>query len=410
MSFENYVQPAARVSSFVNVNTVIYGAGASNSAGSEAKRLSKENARTLLVTDRGVKKSGVPEKIKEIIEKEKLQVDLYDELTTEPTLDSSRKLINRSREGGYSLVIGVGGGTVLDSAKTAAVMANNPGDISDYLLYGEDRFKEASLPKILIPTTSGTGSEVSMFAIIVDKTGTKNWIYSPKLLADSAIVDPLNVITCPPRQTAASGMDAMAHSMEGLLTLGYSPFSDGICLQSIRLIAQNLRTAYYWGENLEARYNMSIGALLGGYAMATTPTGANIGHCMAEALGPMYKVPHGVACALVTPYVMDYNMPACIDRLALVAEAMGLDAHGLSKRDAAIMTIQAARDLVKDVELPTSLREVEFPKADIPKVARYLVQERQSYYLLQKYNPRRLTIENVTELLEKMYEGRITGE
>jgi alcohol dehydrogenase class IV len=410
LNLENYIQPAARVSSFVNVNTVIYGAGASNSAGSEAKRLSKENTRTLLITDQGVKKSGVPEKIKEIVEKEKLQVDLYDELATEPTLDSSRKLINRSREGGYSLVIGVGGGAVLDSAKTAAVMANNPGDINDYLLYGEDRFKEVALPKILIPTTSGTGSEVSMFAIIVDKTGTKNWIYGPKLLADSAIVDPLNVITCPPRQTAASGMDAMAHSMEGLLTLGYSPFSDGICLQSIRLIAQNLRTAYYWGENLEARYNMSIGALLGGYAMATTLTGANIGHCMAEALGPLYKVPHGGACALVTPYVMDYNMPACIDRLGLVAEAMGLDVHGLSKRDAAIMTVQAARDLVKDVELPTSLREVEFPKGDIPKVAKYLVQERQSYYLLQKYNPRRLTIENVTELLEKMYEGQITGQ
>ena len=132
----------------MNVNTVIYGAGASNSSGSEAKRLSKKNGRTLLITDRGVKKSGVPEKIKEIIEKEKLEVDLYDELTTEPTLDSSRKLINRSREGGYSLVIGVGGGTVLDSAKTSAVMANNPGDISDYLLYGEDRFKEASIPKI----------------------------------------------------------------------------------------------------------------------------------------------------------------------------------------------------------------------------------------------------------------------
>ena len=394
----------------MNVNTVIYGAGASDSVGSEAKKLSRESGRVLLITDKGVMKSGAPEKIKETVEKEKLEVDVYDELAAEPTLDSSRKLIERTRESDYSLVIGVGGGTVLDSAKTAAVMATNPGDISDYLLYGEDRFKDPSLPKILLPTTSGTGSEVSMFAIIVDKTGTKNWIYGPKLLADSAIVDALNVITCPPRQTAASGMDAMAHSMEAFLNLGYSPFSDAICLQSIRLIAQNLRRAYYWGENLEARYNMSIGALLGGYAMATTPTGANIGHCIAEALGPRYKIPHGVACALVTPYVMDYNMPACIDRFDLVAESMGLNVDGLSKRDGAIMTVQAVRDLAKDVELPTSLNEVGFPKADIPKVAGYLVQERQSYYLLQKYNPRRLTIENVTELLEKMYEGCVTGE
>jgi len=144
--------------------------------------------------------------------------------------------------------------------------------------------------------------------------------------------------------------------------------------------------------------------------MATTATGANIGHCMAEAIGPMYKVPHGVACALVTPYVMDYNMPACIERLGLVAETMGLDVHGIPKRDAAIMAVQATRDLVKDLELPVTLKEVGFPKSDIPKIAKYLFEERQSYYLLQKYNPRRLTMENVTELLEKMYEGRITGE
>jgi len=124
----------------------------------------------------------------------------------------------------------------------------------------------------------------------------------------------------------------------------------------------------------------------------------------------MYNVPHGVACALVTPYMMDYVMPACIERLAMVAEYMALDVHGLSKRDAALMAVKATRDLVKDLELPVSLKEVGFPKGGIPKFTKYLVEERQSYYYLQTYNPRRLTMENVTELLEKMYEGRITGE
>ncbi len=292
----------------------------------------------------------------------------------------------------------------------AAVLATNPGDITNYLAYAEDRVKERSLPKIMLPTTSGTGSEVSMFAVVIDNKGAKNFIASPKVLSDTAIVDPLNVITCPPKQTAGSGIDAMAHSMENILNLGFSPFSDMIGLQSIRLIVQNLRTAYYWGDNLEARYNMSIAAMLGGLAMGATPAGVNLGHCISEALGPMYKVPHGVACAIVTPYVMDYNMPACIERLAIVAEAMGLDVHGMSKRDAAIMAIQATRDLIEDLELPVSLKEVGFPKGDIPKFVKYLVEERQSYYYLQTYNPRRLTLNNVTELLEKMYEGRITGE
>jgi len=410
MSIENYVLPAARTSYFMNVGTLVYGAGASRAVGSEAKRLAVGKDPVLLVTDKGVAKTGLPSKIQETIGKEGLRVEVYDELAAEPTLESARKLSKKSREGKYSLVVGVGGGAVMDSAKTAATMATNPGDVNDYMAYAEDRVKEKTLPKILIPTTSGTGSEVSMYAVIIDTKGVKNFMTSPKVLADTAIVDPLNVITCPARQTAASGMDAMAHSMENVLSLGYSPFSDMFGLQSIKLVAHNLRTAYYWGDNLEARYNMSLAALLGGLVMGATPAGANIGHCISEALGPMYKVPHGVACALVTPYMMDYNMPACIDRLAMVAEYMGLDVHGLSKRDAAITAVQATRDLVHDLELPASLKEVDFPKGDIPKFAKYLVEERQSYYYLQTYNPRKLTIENVTELLEKMYEGRITGE
>jgi len=410
MSIESYVLPAARVSYFANVGMLIYGAGAHKVTGSEAKRLAVGRDPVLLVTDKGVMKAGVPERVREIIEKEGKRVDVYDELAAEPALESSRKIAEKVRERKYSLVVGVGGGAVLDSAKTAAVMATNPGDVSDYMADTEDRVREKPLPKIQMPTTSGTGAEVSMYAVIVDKKGVKNYITSPKVLAETAIIDPLNVITCPPRQTAASGMDVIAHSMENILSLGYSPFSDMFGLQSIRLAAQNLRTAYYWGDNLEARYNMALAALLGGLVMGATPAGANIGHCISESLGPMYKVPHGVACALVTPYMMDYNMPACVDRLAIVAEYMGLDVHGLSKRETAIMAVHATRDLVKDLELPLSLKEVGFPKGDIPKYAKYLVEERQSYYFLQTYNPRKLTIENVTELLENMYEGHIMDE
>jgi len=406
---EKYV-PAARISYFMNIGTLIYGAGSYKTVGSEAKKLATVRGHVLLVTDKGVMKTGIPSSVGEIMEKEGLQVEVYDELAAEPTLESTRKLAVRSRESKYSLVVGVGGGTAMDSAKIASVMATNPGDVNDYLAYGEDRVKEKTLPKILIPTTSGTGSEVSLFAVVIDTQGFKNYITSAKILADTAIVDPLNAITCPPKHTAGCGMDAMAHSMENVLNLGFSPFSDMIALQSIKLVAQNLRTAYFWGDNLEARYNMSIAAMLGGLSMGSTPAGTNIGHCLAEALGPMCHVPHGVVCALVTPYVMDYNMPACIDRLAMVAEYMGLDVHGLSKRDAALMAVQATRDLVDDLELPTSLKELNFPKSDIQKFSKYVVEERQSYYCLQTYNPRRLTIENVTELIENMYDGRITGD
>ena len=410
MVIEKYVLPAARISYFWNVGALIYGADASSNVGIEAKRLSLNQNPVLLVTDRGLANTGVPSKIRETIEREGFQVDTYDELASEPTLESTRKLCERVRERKHSLVVGVGGGAVMDSAKTAAMLATNPGDVNDYISFTEDRVKEKPLPKIMIPTTSGTGSEVSTFAVIVDEKGAKSSIASPKLLADAAIVDPLNTISCPPRQTAASGMDAMAHSLENVMNLGFSPIGDMFGLRSIRLIAGNLRTAYYWGDNLEARYNMSIAALLGGLVMGATPNGGNIAHCISESLGARYKVPHGVFCALVTPYVMHYNMPASIDRLALVAEAMGLDIHGLEKRDMALMAIQATRDLLKDLELPVSLKELGFPKNDIPKIAKYIVEERQFPYSLHLYNPRRLTIENVTALLENIYEGQLTGE
>ncbi|MEM1515468.1 MAG: iron-containing alcohol dehydrogenase [Candidatus Bathyarchaeia archaeon] len=406
LGIESYVLPEARVSYFENVKRIIYGAGSYKAVGSEAKRLGR-NGTALLVTDKGVTKAGLAEKVREVVEKEGLRVDVYDELSAEPTLESARKITEVVRGAKYSVIIGVGGGTVMDSAKVAAVMATNLGDVSNYLAYTEDRVKEKPLPKILIPTTAGTGSEVSMYAVIVDEKGVKNFITSPSVLADVAIVDPLMTITCPPRQTAASGMDALAHSMENILSLGFTPLSDMYGLQSISLIAANLRTAYYWGDNLRARYNMSLAALLGGLAMGATPAGANIGHCISEAIGPIYKIPHGIACAIVTPYMMEYNLPACIERLAMVASYMGLDVHGLPLRKAAIEAIKFVKELVEDLELPISLKDVGVPKEDIPKIADYIMEERQHYYYLQTYNPRKPTKENITELLEKMYEGRI---
>jgi alcohol dehydrogenase class IV len=410
MSIEKYI-PAARTSCFMSVGSIFYGAGSTNSVCSEVKRLSETKDPVLLVTDKGVMKAGVSNTVMKILEKEALSVEVYDELTAEPTLVNARKVAEKARERKYSVVIGVGGGAVMDMAKTAAVMATNAGDVNEYLALVEaSEIKKEPLPKILLPTTSGTGSEVSTYAVIVDSKGVKSCITGPKVFANTAIVDPLNVITCPPKQTAGSGMDAMAHSLENFLSFGASPFSDMYALQSIRLVSQNLRRAYHWGENLEARYNMSLAALMGGWVMGATPNGGNVGHCISETLGPMYNVPHGVACALVTPYMMEYNMPACIERVAQTADVMGLNTGGVSKRDAAIMAIQAITDLLRDLEMPTSLKQVGFPKGDITKYAKYIVEERQFAYYLHLYNPRKLTIENFTKLLEKMYDGQILVE
>ena len=181
--------------------------------------------------------------------------------------------------------------------------------------------------------------------------------------------------------------------------------------RNIILISSNIRTAYYYGKDLEARWNMSLAATLGGWVIGFPWVGgpANIGHCIAEAMGSKYRIPHGVACGLVLPYIMEFNLPACTKRLAEIAYSMEEVVGGTSTYDIAIESVKAVRRLMQDIELPMSLRELEtFPKEDIPDFAKYIVEERQHLYDLEHYNPRKLTLENTTKLLEKMWEGEFS--
>jgi alcohol dehydrogenase class IV len=325
-------------------------------------------------------------------------------------MDTARSVVAAVREHKYDLVIGVGGGSCMDLAKLAATMAENPGDVSDYCarVKGEvKKLEQKTLPKILVPTTSGTGSECSNTLVVIDED-YKTWITDNKLLANVAIIDPTLALTMPPRVTAGTGMDALSHSIEGLLSRMSNPISDALAFQAVKMISGNLRTAYNYGKDLEARWNMSLAASLGGWVIGFPWVGgpANLGHCIAEAIGSKYRIPHGVACGLVLPYTMEFNLPACTKRLAEIANVMDEDVSGGSIHDDAIESVKAVRRLMRDVELPTSLKEIgTFPKEDIQDFARYLVEERQYMYDLEHYNPRRLTLENITELLEIMWKG-----
>lgn len=386
-----------------NVKRLIFGVGSSEKVGEEAKRLGGDSATALLVTDSGVRGAGLIDNIKASIEEKGLTVDVYDKALPEPTMESMKRVAETVRSGKYNVVVGAGGGSVMDAAKTAAITATNSCEVEYYFSFLEDRVKVKPLPKILLPTTSGTGSEVTSFAVATDEKGVKNFITSQSAVADVSIVDPLMTITCPPRQTAGSGVDALSHALESVLTLGATPVSDGFALHAIGLVFKNLRTAYYKGNSIEARNNMALAATLAGLSIVIVP--ATIGHCISEAIGPMYKIPHGVANAIVTPYQMEYNLSACTERLALVALYAGEDIHGLSTRDAALKAVAAVKNLITDLELPTSLKEAGVPKGDLPKLAEYLVKERQLLYDLPTWNPRRLTMDNVAELLDRMWKG-----
>jgi len=396
-----------RINEFQNPRKMIFGVGAVDRVGEESKKLGGE--RIFVVSDENIEKAGILGRILRSLRSRELDIKLYRIPAFEPTLDSARELVDAVRSEKYDVIVGVGGGSCLDSAKLAAAMATNLGDFWEYCAKVKGSVKKLenkTLPKILIPTTAGTGSEASNTLVIIEQE-YKTWITDNKLLAEVAIVDPALTLTLPPRMTAGSGMDALSHAVEALMSAQANPISDGLSLEAVSLVFNNLRRAYHHGEDLEARRNMSLAATLGGWVIGFPWVAgpSTIGHCVSEAIGPKYKIPHGIACAIALPYAIKYNLPLLIDKLAQVANIIGEDTTGLTKREAAFKFVKATLKLMEDIDLPTSLKEVGVPKADLKPLAEYIVNERQYLYDLQTYNPRRPTLENVTQLLEEMWEG-----
>jgi alcohol dehydrogenase class IV len=391
---------------FENPKKIVFGIDAIEKIGREAKRFGKN---VFFVSDQNIEKLGLTEKVIKLLEKEGLKATTYMIPVSEPTAASTRAIANVIREGKYDVVIGLGGGSVLDSAKLAAVMATNPGDVLEYCVgYGGKPVKNKTLPKILLPTTAGTGSEVSNTLVIIEGK-YKTWITDNKILAEVAIVDPALTLSLPPRTTANTGMDALSHVGEAFMSLQSNPISDALSLEAIRLVAGYLRRAYYCGDDIEARWAMSHAAMIGGWVIGFPWIGgpAILGHCIAEAMGSMYNLPHGLACALALPYVMEFNLPAIQERLKVFAIAMGENISGLPTREAAFKSVEAVIRLMKDLEMPISLKDVNIPKEHLHEFADYIINERQYMYDLPHLNPRKLTRENLNQLLEKMWEGAI---
>ena len=402
--------PLSRLSlAFDQPRRIMFGPNTVNQAGSEATRVGCRSA--LLVTDANVEKAGLSGRVQEAIEKSGVRVDVYDKVSFEPTMDSVQKAVQTARDvKTYDLVVGVGGGSVLDTAKMVANMLTNPGDPAHYLTPTEDRFAKPSVPKMLIPTTAGTGSEVSNYSVVIEKeTMYKTWAASSNLFAEVAVVDPTMTVTCPPRVTAGCSFDVAGHNIEGLISVESTPISDGLAMEAVKLLFTHARRAYNKPDDVEARSGMAMASMLGGAVIAFPWIGgpAILGHCLAEAFGPKYGVAHGVAVGLALPYILDFNLPACREKVASFAPALGIERNGESVKTVAERVPHALLQLMRDIELPTSLKQVNFPKGDLDGFARYIFEERQHVYGLPRYNPRRLTLENATGLLHDMYEGAL---
>ena len=380
------------VSAFKIANKLITGPAAIEQLSAELTRLNVQNP--LIVTDAILVKSGTVDLA--LAQLGGRRYGLFDQVKPEPEISIVEDCTRAYREGGHDGLIGVGGGSAIDIAKGVAAFASHEGPLAE--LFGVDLVKRKGPPLIAIPTTAGTGSEVTNVAIFSDKQAQlKKGIVSDYLLPDVALVSPLMTLTCPRSVTAASGVDALVHAIESYLSVNASPITNAIALGAIKLIVKALPKAYANPSNLQAREDMATASLMAGMAFGNAGVGAV--HALAYPLGGRFNIAHGVSNALLLPYVMEWNKLACVERMRDIADAMGVRVANLSDKDAADLAVKAMADLCAAVEIPSGLRSFNVPEDAIPAMA----EEASKIERLMRNNPRKLTAADIEKIYRAAY-------
>ncbi len=323
-------------------------------------------SRVLLVTDGGVAGSGIIRKLEESLGAGGVPCAIFDEVEPEPTIQGVAKATSLAKEFKADAIVGVGGGSSMDSAKAVAVMATNPGEIFDYVGFG--LVKKAPLPIIAIPTTSGTGSEATFWSVLCDKTrNIKASVGGWNLMPTLAVVDAELTMGLPPRITAATGMDALCHAMESYVAKSTQPISEGLSIAAMKLIARSLRKAVNRGDDIQAREDMILGSLIAALAFNITRLGN--AHALAIPFGAHFGIPHGVVNAILLPWVMEYNLPAATEKYIEVARIFGENVDGLAPDEAAAKAVVAVKKLLADIGLAEGLAAWKVTEEALPKIA-----------------------------------------
>jgi len=366
----------------------LMGPGSVKEVGPQAAGLGLKKA--LIVTDPGMNKMGIANQIKEIIENSGLSAVIYDGVHPNPTDKNVHDGLKIFQDEKCDLLVSLGGGSSHDCAKGIGIVAGNGGNIRDY--EGVDKSKNPMAPLIAINTTAGTASEITRFAVITNsethvKMALADWKYTPKI----SINDPVLMMGMPAGLTAATGMDALTHSVEAYMSTIATPVTDSAALMSIKLIGENLRQAVANGENFEARNNMAYAQLLGGMAFNNASLGYV--HAMAHQLGGFYDLPHGVCNAVLLPHVQRFNLISNPQRLADIAVALGENIEGLSIRDAAEKGLDAITQLSLDVGIPAGLAELGAKEKDFELMATNAMKD-----ICNFTNPRIAKLEDVIQI------------
>jgi alcohol dehydrogenase class IV len=371
--------------------TLFTGAGSSLELCSAISQLGMK--KILIVTDKVLVEIGLLKTIEERLKAEGVSYIIYDGILPDPTYDQIEAGLEILKNNQCEAILAVGGGSPIDASKAIAARATN--DKSLEKMAGLFKLRKATLPLFAIPTTAGTGSEVTIVSVVSDPANHKKTpIIDPKLVPMMAALDGSLMLGLPPMVTAATGMDALTHAIESYISVNATDETNSYGLAATRLIMENLETAVHDGKNLQARQNMAMASYYAGLAF----TKASVGyvHAIAHNFGAYYSTPHGLANSIVLPYVLDYSKDQIIDRLAELAEVSGLKQGKESNQQLADKFIARIRDMLKSFNIPNHLNDLKV--SDIPSLAKSALDEAHQNYPVPKYMDQS-TCEN---LLNKM--------
>ena len=352
----------ARNFTFRSPTTLALGNGVARDAGLHLRKMGVSKA--LLVTDAIIEKVGILAQITSILKNSGVDFATYNQVQPEPPVENCYDALEILKKEGCDGIVGLGGGSALDVAKAAAMLATNTGRYEEYT--GIGKVPKKCSPLLLMPTTSGTGSEVSMFSIMI-VGGSKMGVVDQNITADLALVDPLLTLSVPRQVTAATGLDAFCHHLESYISVNHSPLCDLMCLEGMRIINKYIRRAVGFPGDQEARYWMSYASTIGGYVMNMTE-GAAANHGLAFAIGAKFHLGHGLSNAIMLPHVLPVVGLSELEKVRRVGEAMGLELKSLSDRSALEAVSNALDVLVTDVGCKVSLASIGVSAPDIVKL------------------------------------------
>ena len=382
------------VQRFILNETSYFGPGARKVLPEVIQRLGKKKA--LVVTDKGLIQFGVAKMVTDVLDEAAVAYDVFSEVKPNPTVKNVQDGVAAFKASGADLLVAIGGGSAMDTAKGIGIVVANPEFADVVSLEGCAPTKNKSVPMVALPTTAGTAAETTINYVIIDEEKKKKMVcVDPNDIPAVAVIDAELMYSLPRSLTAATGMDALTHAIEGYITKGAWEMSDMFEIEAIRMISRYLPVAVDEPQNPEGRNGMAVAQYIAG--MAFSNVGLGLVHGMAHPMGSLFDVPHGVANALLLPTVMEYNMPECIDKYPRIAEAIGVDIKGLTPQEASQAAVDAVRALAIRVGIPQHLSDLGIKESDIPALAEQAIAD-----VCTPGNPRECSFEDIKALYRQV--------